>query len=80
MSMATPRSLVDLLHGARERRHHRTHVGDGADRGDAGGEPRALEMAGDLIAHDLGLLAHLGGERISPVGIGLVQHHRDAAS
>ena len=40
------------------------------------GEPRALEMAGDLVAHDLGLLAHLGGERVVAVRGGLVHHHR----
>src|SRR5215471_7239432 len=51
--------VINLFHRASERRYHRTHIGDGADRGDARGEPRALEMARDLIAHDFGLLAHL---------------------
>ena len=69
--------VVDLLHGARERRHHRPHVGDGADHRDARREPRALEMARDLIAHDLGLLAHLDGERIVAVRGRLVHHHRE---
>ena len=47
---------------------------------DARREPRALEMARDLIAHDVGLLAHLGGERIVAARVGLVDHHRRAAS
>ena len=34
-------------------------------------------MVGDLVAHDLGLLAHLGGERIVAVRGGLVHHHRE---
>ena len=68
---------MDLLHRARERGHHRAHVGDGADHRHARREPRALEMAGDLVAHDLGLLAHLQRERIAAVGGRLVHHHRD---
>ena len=69
--------VVDLFHGAGERRHHRAHIGDGADRRDARGEPCALEMTRDLVAHDLGLLAHLGGERIIAVTRGLVHHDGD---
>ena len=75
--MAIAAAVMDLLHGAGERRHHRPHLGHGADHGDAGGEPRALEMARDLIAHDLGLLAHLVGERIVGVRGRLVHHHRE---
>ena len=33
-------------------------------------------MAGDLVAHDAGLLAHLGGERIVAARRRLVHHHR----
>ena len=40
-------------------------------------EPRALEMARDLVAHDVGLLAHLGGERIVAARRRLVDHHRE---
>ena len=69
--------VVNLFHRACERRYHRTHIGDGTDRGDARGEPRALEMARDLVAHDLGLLAHLQGERIAAMTCGLVHHDRD---
>ena len=43
---------------------------------DAGGDPRALEMPRDLVAHDVGLLAHLGGERIVAARGRLVDHHR----
>ena len=68
--------MVGLLHGARDRLHHRHDVGDGADHGDAGGEPRALEMPRHLIAHDVGLLADLGGERVVRPRRGLVHHHR----
>ena len=75
--MAIAAMVMDFLHRARERRHHRTHLGDGADHRDAGGKARALEMASDLIAHDLGLLAHLQGERVAAVSGGLVQHDRD---
>ena len=45
--------------------------------GDARRQPRAFEMARDLVAHDLGLLAHLVGERIGRVRGRLVHHHRD---
>ena len=38
--------------------------------------PRALEMARDLIAHDVGLLEHLGGERIVAARRRLVDDHR----
>ena len=56
--------VVDLLHGAGERGDHRADLGDGADHGRARGEPRPLEMARDLVAHDVGLLAHLAGEGV----------------
>ena len=68
--------MVGLLHGAGERLHHRHDVGDGADHGDAGGDPRALEMARHLIAHDVGLLLDLVGERIVAARRRLVHHHR----
>src|SRR6516162_1887134 len=66
--------VMNLFHRASERHYHRTHIGDGTDRGDARGEPRALEMARDLVAHNLGLLAHLQGERITAMTCGLVHH------
>src|SRR5262249_32727913 len=66
--------VVNLFHRACQRRHHWVHIGDGADRRDARGEPRALEMARDLVAHDFGLLAHLQGERIIAMTRGLVHH------
>ena len=69
--------MVDLFHRAREREYDRPHVGHGADRRDARRKPRALEMARDLIAHDLGLLAHLQRKRIAAMRGGLVHHHRD---
>ena len=68
--------MVDFLHCARECGHHRPHFGDGTDHGDTRSKPRAFEMAGDLVAHDLGLLAHLERERFVAVGGGLVHHHR----
>ena len=38
---------------------------------------RALEMARDLIAHDVGLLPHLLRKRIVGAGGRLVHHHRE---
>src|ERR1043166_553847 len=69
--------VMNFLHGARERGHHRPNLGDGADPGGAGGKPCALEVARDLIAHDADLLAHFGGERILAARCGLVHHHRE---
>src|SRR5262249_41187318 len=69
--------VVNLFHCACECRYHWTHVGDGTDRRDARGEPGALKMARDLVAHDFGLLAHLQGERIAALTRGLVHHDRD---
>ena len=68
---------MDLLHGTRERHHHHPHVGDSADDRHPRGEPRALEVARHLIAHDLGLLAYLEGEWLAAVGGGFVEHDRD---
>ena len=69
--------LVDLFHGARKRADDGSDFGHGADRRDASGEAGALEVARDLVAHDLGLLAHLERKRIGAVGRGLVEHDRD---
>ena len=44
---------------------------------DAGRQPRAFEMARDLVAHDLRLLAHLVGERVGAMRLGLVDDHRE---
>ena len=73
-----PRSLVDLLHGARQRGHHRRHLGHGADHGERA--PRCGARSRwrcDLVAHDVGLLAHLGGERIVAARGRLVDDHRE---
>ena len=43
-------------------------LGDGADDGDARGDAGALQMMGDLVAHHVGLLQHLAGERIGAHG------------
>ena len=67
---------VDFLHGARERGHDRRDLGDRADHREARGEPRALEMARDLVAHDVGLFEDLCGERIAAARRRLVDHHR----
>ena len=68
--------VVGLLDGAGQRLHHRHDVGDGADHRDARRDPRALEMARHLIAHDAGLLLDLVGERIVAARRRLVHHHR----
>src|SRR5262249_16913989 len=68
---------VNLFRCAGEWRYHCAPLVDGTERRGAGGEPRALEMARDLVAHDLGLLAHLQGERIAALTRGLVHHDRD---
>ena len=68
---------VDLLHRARQRRHDRRDLGDGADHGRARRDAGALEMVLDLVAHHVGLLAHLGGERIVAARGRLVDDHRE---
>ena len=39
-------------------------------------QPRALEMARHLVAHDVGLLQHLDRRADRAAGGGLVHHHR----
>ena len=56
--------VMELLHGAGERGDDRRHVDQCADHGRARGEPRPFELAGHLIAHDVGLLQYLMRQRI----------------
>ena len=72
-----PRLLINLLHGPRQRGDDRLDVGDAADHREPRGKARAFEMTGDLVAHDVGLLGHLGGERIVRTRRGLVDHDRE---
>ena len=51
-------------------------IGDGADDGEPRGDPRALQMMRDLVAHHVGLFEHFRGERIAPRARGLVDDHR----
>ena len=62
---------------ARERGDDRRDLGHGADHGRARRDARALEMALHLVAHDVGLLAHLGGERIVAARGRLVDDDRE---
>ena len=55
--------VMDLLHRAGKRRQHRAYISNIADDCDTRRKPRALKMARHLVAHDLGLLANLEGER-----------------
>ncbi len=62
----------------RDRVHHRHHIGDGADHRDARRDPRALQMARHLLAHDADLLgAPSPASGSSGRAAGLVHHHRE---
>ena len=65
---------MDLLHRAGQRCHNRHDAGDPADHPEPRRESGALQMPGDLVAHDVGLLGHLGGKRVITPG-GFVDHH-----
>ena len=63
-----------------QRLDHRRDLGNGADDRDARGDPGALQMMRDLIAHDIGLLQNLAGERIVAASGGFVDDDATAAS
>ena len=67
---------MDLLHGAGERLTTGATSVTVPTTVARAAMPRALEMARHLIAHDVGLLAHLVGERIVAARGRLVDHHR----
>ena len=67
---------MDFLHGAGERIHHRRTSVTLPTTVSARREPRALEMPRHLVAHDVGLLAHLRGKRIVAARHRFIDHHR----